>query len=81
MSQRFGYLAAMAYRTVGRHAIPGIVWLFFLFVVVVVAIIALAWIVHWAGCSSGSDRSLATWRYLAAWRYLATRQAWAGCFA
>ena len=72
----------MAYRTVGRHASHGVVLFFLCAVVVVVAIILLAWIVHWAGCSSGSEwRSLATWRQVAAWRALATRQAWAGCLA
>jgi len=42
-------MVAMASRTVGGHAIPGIVWFFFWVVVVVLAIILLAWIVHLAG--------------------------------
>ena len=36
-------------RTVGRYAIPGIVWFFIWVVVVILAIILLAYIVHWAG--------------------------------
>ena len=36
-------------RTVAGHAIPGIVVLFFWVVVVFLAIILLAFIVHWAG--------------------------------
>jgi hypothetical protein len=34
---------------VAGYAIPGIVWLFFWVVVVILAIILLAFIVHWAG--------------------------------
>ena len=36
-------------RTVGRYAIPGIVWFFIWVVVVILVIILLAYIVHWAG--------------------------------
>jgi hypothetical protein len=36
-------------RTVAGYAIPGFVWLFFWVVVVILAIILLAFIVHWAG--------------------------------
>lgn len=39
----------MATRTVAGHAIPGIVVFFLWIVVVIVAIILLAWIVHLAG--------------------------------
>ena len=36
-------------RTVARWEIPGIVWFFIWVVLVVLAIIVLAFIVHWAG--------------------------------
>ena len=36
-------------RSVGRYAIPGIVWFFIWLVVVILAIILLAAVVHWAG--------------------------------
>ena len=36
-------------RTVGGHAIPGIIVFFFWVVVVILVIILLAFIVHWAG--------------------------------
>jgi hypothetical protein len=36
-------------RTVARWEIPGIVWFFIWIVLVVLAIIVLAFIVHWAG--------------------------------
>jgi hypothetical protein len=39
----------MASRSVGGWAIPGIVWFFFWVVLVILAVILLAWIVHWAG--------------------------------
>lgn len=39
----------MATRTLAGHSIPGIVVLFAWLVLVVLAIILLAWIVHWAG--------------------------------
>ena len=39
----------MAERTVAGHVIPGIVVFFFWMVVAVLAIILLAFIVHWAG--------------------------------
>jgi hypothetical protein len=40
---------AVAARTVGGWAVPGIVVFFFWMVVVILAIIVLAFIVHWAG--------------------------------
>ena len=36
-------------RSVAGYAIPGIVWFFFWLVVAILAIILLAFIVHWAG--------------------------------
>jgi hypothetical protein len=39
----------MATRTVAGHAIPGIILFFFWVVVAILAIILLAFIVHWAG--------------------------------
>jgi hypothetical protein len=36
-------------RTVGGYVIPGIVLFFFWLVLIVIAIILLAWVVHWAG--------------------------------
>ncbi len=36
-------------RSVGGYAIPGIVVLFFWLVIVILAIVLLAFIVHWAG--------------------------------
>ena len=36
-------------RSVSGYAIPGIVWFFFWLVVAILAIILLAFIVHWAG--------------------------------
>ena len=36
-------------RSVAGYAIPGIVWFFFWLVVAILAIILLAYIVHWAG--------------------------------
>jgi hypothetical protein len=39
----------MATRTLAGHAIPGVVVLFFWIVLIVLAIILLAWIVHLAG--------------------------------
>jgi hypothetical protein len=39
----------MATRTLAGHSIPGIVVFFAWLVLVVLAIILLAWIVHWAG--------------------------------
>lgn len=36
-------------RTVGGHAIPGVILFFFWVVVVILVIILLAFIVHWAG--------------------------------
>jgi hypothetical protein len=42
-------------RSVAGYAIPGIVWFFFWVVVAILAIILLAFIVHWAG---GGELSL-----------------------
>ncbi len=39
----------MATRTLAGHSIPGIVVFFAWLVLIVLAIILLAWIVHWAG--------------------------------
>lgn len=39
----------MARATVAGHAVPGLVWLLFWLVVVILAIVLLALIVHWAG--------------------------------
>jgi hypothetical protein len=36
-------------RSISGYAIPGIVWFFFWLVVAILAIILLAYIVHWAG--------------------------------
>jgi hypothetical protein len=36
-------------RTIGGHAIPGIVLFFAWLALIILAIILLAWIVHWAG--------------------------------
>lgn len=45
-----GSCAAVARtRSVAGYAIPGIVWFFIWIVVVILAIILLAFIVHWAG--------------------------------
>ena len=42
-------------RSISGYAIPGIVWFFFWLVVAILAIILLAFIVHWAG---GGDLKL-----------------------
>ncbi len=42
-------MAVARARTVGRYSIPGIVVFFFWVVAVILAIILLAFIVHWAG--------------------------------
>ena len=45
-----GYLMAMARaRTVAGYAIPGVILFFFWLVVAILAIVLLAFIVHWAG--------------------------------
>lgn len=36
-------------RSIRGYAIPGIVWFFAWLVLIVLAVILLAWIVHWAG--------------------------------
>lgn len=44
-----GSCAAVARRSVAGYALPGIVWFFIWLVIVILAIILLAFIVHWAG--------------------------------
>ena len=39
----------MATRRIAGHAIPGIVMFFAWLVLIILAVILLAWIVHWAG--------------------------------
>jgi hypothetical protein len=36
-------------RTIAGHSVPGIIMFFIWVVIVILAIIGLAWIVHWAG--------------------------------